>query len=632
MKPVRASAILLGLVVGSAMGGCDTLFGPEDPASIEISADRSTLEVPGDSLRLRAVVRDEDGDRISGASVSWTSRAPEVLTVDPRGVASGVMNGTAWVVASSGGVSDSLEITVDTPIACAPVGDLVVPDTLDGSLAEGDCRLRGMRGDFWRLTLDRTTEVTIELKSSELDAILVLFDDAGTLMALDDDGGIGLNARLHDFIAAGTYYIYATSYQPSGIGPYRISAFEGGYPSPCPATATLALPDTVVAQVGLDDCLHNGFYIDVWRLRVPSDTTLVLHAISDEITPFLALADTLGEVFEARGIGPGSDAWIEIPVRAGSYDLWVSDAMSTGATGSYTLSARLGRSVLTCATEGDIPLGLTVAGELTYGDCYVHYGSADGWDLRLEELTTLRMTMRGPSLHPTILVSDAEGRVVHALLGDSSRVEGEVSLGPGSYRVWARAGHDRTGSYTLNVGIPGRLPPCEPTGSMIPGDTVQGTLSASDCLLPEGERADLWTVRLETPTTLTVDVRSAEFDAFLIIADSIGHPLHRDDDAGSNGNARLTVELEPGSYQLWATSYSSGSTGAYGLSMVPVEPGATAGAPVLKPRPPGAGGSPSRALPRPAPPAALPWEGEPATAGRPLPKDGPPPPWLRMRR
>lgn len=628
MTRVRTRTFLPALLLGVVVSGCDTLFGPEDPASIEIVASRSTVDVPGDTIMLRAVVRDEEGEKISGARVAWESLDPTVVTVDGAGVARGVSNGAARVVARSGGVADSLEITVDTPIACAPVGDLVVPDTIEAALEEGDCRLQGIRGDFWRLALDGTIEITIEMKAQELDAVLVLLDDAGDLIAVDDDGGIGLNARLHGVLPAGTYYVFATSYQADGIGTYRISAFEGGYPSPCPATATLQPPDTVSGEVTADDCVYEGVYIDSWRVDLPVDTTLVLQLAAKGIQPLIAVGDTLGGIFTGSAHGPGSDAWIELRMRAGSYDIWVSDATSAGASGSYTLSALLGRPTRTCATQGAIAPGETVTGEITYEDCYISYGSAEGWDLHLEESRTLQMSMHAEGLYPTILVSDSSGRVLEVAWGDSARADMELTLRSGSYRVWARAEHDLTGSYTLTVGADGQLPACEASGQLAPGDTVQDALSTADCLLTDGRFADLWTVRLDTASLITVGLESGELDAFLLVADSLRQTIDMDDDGGGSNNARLTLALEPGLYQLWATSHAPDETGAYSLYVVPGESGAVGAAPVMKDgsgstfeRPRWVGRSDS-AWPGSA--VSLPW--------RPVAKQGLPPPWLRPGR
>lgn len=441
----------LVLLAAAAVAGCDSLLGPEEPASIEIRASRTTIDVPGDTVLLEAVIRAEDGDRISNVPVAWESMSPHVADVDQAGLLTAVANGSAMIVARAGGVEDSVEITVAAPIPCAPVGDLVISDTLPGSIEDGDCEMNGSTGDFWRVTLDRDTEVTLEMKSSELDAILVLFDEQGEVLEIDDDGGIGLNARIHRALGPGTYYLFLTSLFRDGRGPYRLIGFEGGYPSPCPATASVALPGTVTGTVTVGDCNYNGYYVDVWRLNIPIDTTVILQVGSAELVPLIAVADTLGEILTSSHFGPGGDAWLEILLPAGAYDLWIGDAGTRLTTGSYTLSTRHGPTLLECGTEGAVAVGDTVSGELTVDSCFLFYGAADGWKLSVEDSTTLEVTLEAPDLAPSILISDAAGELRKVVEGDESVASGEVSLEPGSYRVWARAAYERYGHYSLAV-------------------------------------------------------------------------------------------------------------------------------------------------------------------------------------
>lgn len=452
MKPLLSPSTFVLVLTVAGLTGCDALLGPDaEPASIEIRASRSTLVVPGETLLLEAVVKDEGGGRISGFPVTWESRSPAVASVDQSGLLTAVANGATFVVARAGVAEDSLEITIDAPIPCAPVDELVVPDTIPGSIEDGDCEIHGSTGDFWRLTLDRKTEVTVELRSSELDAVLVLVDENGEVIEIDDDGGIGLNSRIHRVLPAATYYLFATSLFADGRGSYELSAFEGGFPSPCPATASITLPDTVTGTITDDACEFNGFYVDVWRLDVPTDTAVVVQLGSDDMVPLIAITDTLGEIIEATHLGPGTDAWIERELTAGSYDLWVSDPTTRRKTGSYTLATRLGPSLVECETEGTIAVGDTVSGELTAESCYLSYGAADGWDLRLEDSTTLEMTIRTDGLAPTIVVSDSSGAVHRVFEGDESAASGQLSLEPGAYRVWARSGYARYGRYSLAV-------------------------------------------------------------------------------------------------------------------------------------------------------------------------------------
>jgi sugar lactone lactonase YvrE len=89
------------------------------PATVSVAP--ATLEVfVGGTGQLVATVRNAAGQELSGASVTWSSDATSVATVDGTGKVSGVGVGTAHVTARSGDVSGTATLTV----APAPIAKL----------------------------------------------------------------------------------------------------------------------------------------------------------------------------------------------------------------------------------------------------------------------------------------------------------------------------------------------------------------------------------------------------------------------------------------------------------------------------------------------------------------------------
>lgn len=82
-------------------------------ASVEIEPERGTLTAFGDTLRLRAVARDEGGNVIGEAGIAWTSLSPGVASVDDRGLVTARGNGEALIVASAAGVADTALVAVE---------------------------------------------------------------------------------------------------------------------------------------------------------------------------------------------------------------------------------------------------------------------------------------------------------------------------------------------------------------------------------------------------------------------------------------------------------------------------------------------------------------------------------------
>jgi hypothetical protein len=73
------------------------------------------------------------------------------------------------------------------------------------------------------LTLAAPTPVRIDLTSEEFDAYLLVTDDAGNVVAEDDDGGDGFNSRIVATLPAGTYTVWANTFGPGETGPYQLS-------------------------------------------------------------------------------------------------------------------------------------------------------------------------------------------------------------------------------------------------------------------------------------------------------------------------------------------------------------------------------------------------------------------------
>ncbi|MCO4099182.1 MAG: Ig domain-containing protein [Gemmatimonas sp.] len=82
--------------------------------AITVSAPATTL-VTDRALQTTAVLRDERGATLSGRTVSWSSSAPTVATVNDAGLVTGVSAGSATISASSEGRSGTLVFTVVPP-------------------------------------------------------------------------------------------------------------------------------------------------------------------------------------------------------------------------------------------------------------------------------------------------------------------------------------------------------------------------------------------------------------------------------------------------------------------------------------------------------------------------------------
>ena len=122
-------ALLGAWLVGSCSG--DEPTGPPDPVApipgaVSIAPASATLAALGDTVRLVAQVRDQNGNLMAGVAVTWSSSAPATVTVDGTGLVTAVANGSATITAQAGSVAGSAPVAVDqTPAALT-----LVPDSL----------------------------------------------------------------------------------------------------------------------------------------------------------------------------------------------------------------------------------------------------------------------------------------------------------------------------------------------------------------------------------------------------------------------------------------------------------------------------------------------------------------------
>ena len=183
------------------------------PTAITVSPASATLQSLGETVRLTAAVRDQNGQAMSNAAVVWTSSDPSVATVDASGLATAVANGTVTATATAGSASGAATLTVDQVVA----GVLVDPAT-DTVLAFGD-----------------TLRLSAEARDANGHAVAAAeftWASGDTLVAIVDASGLVTG------VSAGEVEIAAMSTGAAGHSQLTVL-------TPTPETLAVA-PDTVV--------------------------------------------------------------------------------------------------------------------------------------------------------------------------------------------------------------------------------------------------------------------------------------------------------------------------------------------------------------------------------------------------
>lgn len=150
--------------------------------------------------------------------------------------------------------------------------------------------------------------------------------------------------------------------------------------------------------------------------------------------------------------------------------------------------------------------------------------------------------------------------------GDSRRSLLSLDLTEdGSYNVTVTSyAQGESGAYSLSIDV-----------STISAITVRvdhtGKLEAGDEKLTSGEYVDEYQFQGAPGQHVSIDLRSTTFDTYLIVRDPNGEQKENDDaDDGTVGHSNLEIDLtESGTHRVLVTSYDTGETGTYVLTIDP---------------------------------------------------------------
>jgi hypothetical protein len=148
-----------------------------------------------------------------------------------------------------------------------------------------------------------------------------------------------------------------------------------------------------------------------------------------------------------------------------------------------------------------------------------------------------------------------------------------------SIRVIAKAPVEPAGTNAGLFELAGRPDKACTVQTIQCGQTVSGSLGASDCATNTGSFADLYQFSGTLGQTVTVTERSTSFDSYLALDNPQAQDVAENNNGGGGNDAQLVFQLtSTGTWQIAATSASPSQTGDYTLTFAcaaaPVAPAA----------------------------------------------------------
>jgi hypothetical protein len=325
-------------------------------------------------------------------------------------------------------------------------------------------------------------------------------------------------------------------------------------------------------SVGSDAGIDHRTAVHRYAFAVEAGETWELFLGSDAFDTYLYLLDASGNVLTSDDDSGGSlDSLIRHEFsQAGQYTVAVSSFDGTSG-GSYTL--RSSRVVVRPVQYRAIRLGETVVGQFDEAAGRMTSGEVvAGYTLELAEPMRIEVHMDGMPWDASLFVI---GPYFESVSADSPYYFGNgisraTLFWPGEYRLLVRSWSPTPGAvWSLRVEPVSEAGPTE-ARALTPGETVTARLE------PGARQAgDRWQFEGRAGQHLIAELESDDFDAYLILRGPSGEVVAENDDSGGTLNSLISVPLRrDGTYELMATRYADGESGAYTLRVRLSTPGA----------------------------------------------------------
>jgi len=358
-----------------------------------------------------------------------------------------------------------------------------------------------------------------------------------------------------------------------GVRALVIGAFSALVIAGTAAAQTISVGAAANGELAASDTrVSGGQYQDVFTLRGRAGQNLRINLDSEVMDTLVRVSGPGNFSAEDDDSGDGLNAQLDITLPANGEYRIVATTFGADRTGAYTLrvtevpaaaSIRVGQSL-----NGALAASDGRAGGGQFEDVYVITGRAG---------QVLRVNLDSSGFDPLVRMTGPEGfSAQDDDSGEGLNAQLDVTLAAsGQYRIVATSySAEQTGAYTLRVSE--RDPrtvaaTAAPTGAIRLGQTVNGALSANDPTRSSGQYADAYTFEGQQGQTVEVRLSSSAYDPFLAISGPGAFQAENDDDMESSEplrNSRLVVTLpQTGTYRIQATSFATGSTGDYRLSV-----------------------------------------------------------------
>ena len=541
---------------------------------------RVVIDLRSASFDSYLLLRDEDGFTLATDDDGGDDNDSRIHAILPR-------EGRYWIVATGFSEAARGPYTLavsgwETPEAAAPgqAASINTGQTRDGVLEPGDeLSGDGPYQDRWTVRLRAGQRLRVDMHSTDFDSYLMVTGPDGADMGRDDDGGVeGNDASLGiRAVAEGTYTIVTTSYGESvRSGAYRLAVVEetGVFADPGVSTA-IRSGETREGRLETGDVTGRRGLEDRWTFEARQGQLVRIDVMAPGFDSYATLLQGGMAVDSNDDDGDGNNARIvTIASAAGSYTVVVSQFSSSGSGGRYSVALGISEAPPGAGRIEAIRVGQRVSGRLETGDRPRGSGGfQDVWEFDGREGQDVTIEMSSTAFDSYLELRDDMGAEVAE---DDDGGDGNNALiltrlpRSGRFRIIARSYQgEATGFYELSLASGGEVARAGRPQELQPGQVVMGRLEAGDSVVGDSTFADVFTFRAQQDGEIVIDLRSGDFDAYLLLKDAGGATLATDDDGGDGTNSRITHRVQRNqTYRVYANSYGEDrATGLYRLTL-----------------------------------------------------------------
>lgn len=508
-------------------------------------------------------VNDDDGESLNSAA-QFSVRANGDIFIEARAFADAYSGGYTLEVAAERLPSDS--ISADTRTR----GSLTIGQNRDGAIdfAEDNdwYRVRLTEGQSYRFTLNSAGDSPLG------DPLLRIYSSSGEELAIDDDGGEGLNSYL-EFTApsTGAYFVSAGGFNPEATGGYTLAARAGDVPGDATTDASVSADgdyrEGVLSPAGDRD----WFAVNLAEGQAMRVGLITAEGNGEPLgDPYLVLYGPDGtEILRDDDGGDGLNSFFEFQAPSAGRYFIEARGFTDDAQGRYALNimgGEIGNSYdsadyLMPNSEGRISM-INAADD------------ADWFAIEMVEGRPYRINVEGFGEDalgdPVLTLYDAQGNEVASDDDGGAGLNAYLSFTSttgGPYFAAVSAYGGGTGRYYIRVtdtDVPGNVA----TDENLDAAAGDSRLSRTDF---PGD-IDFYRVVLEEGARYTITVSGAGenplADPFLAISDGENNVVASDDDSGPGLDARLRfTPAQTGEFYIQASGLG-GSTGWYQVEIV----------------------------------------------------------------